>query len=152
MKRTIIVIVAMLTLTACGGSGSTDAGTTTAASTPAAATDPPTPTATPTPTESPSEPEARTIASAEDVVAATGCTGYELADEAAPFTSTYGTCTWKGARLQVYTFDNSADLAKFWDMVSAYGVTPKQAAVVGLVVAAPKSQKNLAELRQLLGA
>ena len=80
----------------------------------------------------------------------TGCTGYALSPDVAPGAATYGTCTWKGGRLQVYTFASAADQQVFWTAVKAFGAVPSQAAVVGLVVAAPADQRNLAALRAAL--
>lgn len=148
MKRTIVAAVAAaLLIAACGASADPPATTTNAPATSAS----PTPTVTPEESMPSSEPPAA-IATAEDVVAATGCTGYEVADQPAPFAATYGTCSWKGGRLQVYTFASEGDMASFFDSVKAFGVTESQVAVVGLVVAAPASQKNLAALRDALGA
>lgn len=155
MKRTLVAAAAAAVLLAgCSSSPAPAASTSpapVASSTPAATSSAPVVSETPTPEPSTSS-AVGPIESAEDVVAATGCTGYELADEAAPFTATYGTCTWKGGRLQIYTFASDVDMASFFETVRAFGVTEKQTAVVGLVVAAPKSQKNLAALRAALGA
>ncbi len=150
MKITGVLVVTALLLVGCSSSpqeatpGSSSPATPTSSGPAATSSAPAAESSTPA-----AEPV--TIETAEDVVTATGCTGYELADQAAPFSKSYGTCTWKGGRLQVYTFANDTDLASFWDAVRAFGVTPDQAAVVGLVVAAPESQKDLAALKAALG-
>lgn len=152
MKRTIIIAgAAVALLAACGSSGG-------AASTPAASTSSTAPapsSSSPEPTSSsaqPSEePSTQTIGSIEEAIERTGCTGYEVADEAAPFATEYGTCRWNGDRLQLYSFASEKDREKFLDLSADYGVTRGQVVICGLVVAALDKQKNTKKLRALLG-
>jgi hypothetical protein len=146
-RSAVALLLALPILAACAASPSPEAAVSTTPATTSAAAEP---SGEPTPTESSAPPEPRTIATAEDVVAATGCTGYALADTSAPFAATYGTCQWSGGRLQVYTFASEGDMASFFETVASFGVTPEQTAVVGLVVAAPESPRDLAELRAAL--
>ena len=141
------LLLAMPILAACAAPPSPNVAV---SSTPATTTAAAEPTPEPTATASSAPPESRTIATAEDVVAATGCTGYALADKPAPFAATYGTCKWSGGRLQIYTFASEGNMTSFWNAVAAFGVTPEQAAVVGLVVAAPESQRGQVALRAAL--
>jgi hypothetical protein len=148
MKRTTVVILLALALAGCGSSSSPGpaAAPTGASSSPSASASPSPPAATATPAATPSE----VSLTVEDAIAKTGCTGYKLSEEAAPFAATYGTCRWKGNRLQLYTFDDEAAREKFLDLSAEYGAPRSTLVIAGLLVAALDRQTDRALLKSTL--
>ena len=83
-------------------------------------------------------------------MARTGCTGYVKGSTPPPNAAGYGSCTWHGKRLTIYTFRNVAQQKKFLAAMRAEGLVRARVAVGGLVVAAPEDLARLPELRRLL--
>lgn len=90
----------------------------------------------PAPAPASSQPATET---AQQVAARIGCTGFKASE--APFVSSFGSCTFRGAKTNVYVFANASDQASFGKVVAAYGVTPAMEAVHGLVMAAPDASR-----------
>lgn len=154
MRRSLLFVTALtVALAGCGSSGEqTPTSAAPAASSSSSA--PSTPAAPPTPAPEPTsaEPtEAATVASIDEAIERTGCKGYKLADQAAPFSTEYGTCSWKGDRLQLYSFASEENREKFLELSAGYGVTREQVVICGLVVAALDKQAGIKPLRELLG-
>jgi hypothetical protein len=106
---------------------------------------------TPTPEPEPEpEPVVEEVASLDDAVSRIGCTGWAQSPDAAPFVDQWGTCTFEGARVQVYLIPSDDDYAAFVDAVSAYGVTEAQMIHVGPVVVAVDDQTKLDAVRAIL--
>ena len=83
-----------------------------------------------------------------DIVARTKCTGYVPSSTFVPFATTYGTCTYKGSRLQIYTFGKRSDLDSWYETVRQYGIVQSQVAQAGLTVSATDNPALLEALRQ----
>jgi hypothetical protein len=148
VKRAATVIMFAAGLAGCGSSSSSPsaapASVTVTSSPSVSSPAPATPKATPT-----VEPSGSSLA-LEEAIAKTGCTGYELAAEAAPFAATYGTCRWMGNRLQLYTFDDEASREKFLDLSAQYGAPRSSLVIAGMLVAALDRQTDRALLKTTL--
>jgi hypothetical protein len=145
MKRALVTLLAVAALAGCGSSSAAPPSPP-QTSTPAAGTT----SASPSPSPVASQPAAVASLTVEDAIAKTGCTGYKLAAEAAPFAATYGTCRWKGNRLQLYSFDDEASREKFLDLSAQYGAPRSSVVIAGLLVAALDRQTDRALLRTTL--
>ncbi len=78
------------------------------------------------------------------------CQGYVAGSVPPPHASGYGSCTWHGKRLVIYTFSSTAQRTAFFTAMAASGIVPGRVAMSGLVVAAPEDLSRLAELRAAL--
>jgi hypothetical protein len=84
------------------------------------------------------------------------CEGFDdLSEEAPEFVAEYGTCYLWGEVppnvAKLYGFASEQDMASFWAASEATGLTPDQAATVGLFVVYPDVPADLAELKDDLG-
>jgi hypothetical protein len=84
-------------------------------------------------------------------VALTGCTEFHAGTTPPPHAIAYGSCTWHGKRLTIYTVASTTGRRAFFTAMTASGIVPARVAVAGLVVVAPEDLARLGELRRLLG-
>ena len=84
------------------------------------------------------------------------CEGFDAGPEEAPeHVAEYGTCYLWGEDppnpVGLYRFDSESDMARFWTAVADEGMTPDQAATVGLIMVYPEVREDLPRLKRELG-
>lgn len=81
------------------------------------------------------------------------CEGFDARPEEAPeHVAEYGTCYLWGEDppnpVTLYRFNSESDMAEFWTAMAAEGITPDQAATVGLIVVYPEVPEDLPRLKR----
>ena len=84
------------------------------------------------------------------------CEGFDARPEEAPeHVAEYGTCYLWGEDppnpVSLYRFASESDMAEFWTTMADEGMTPDQAATVGLIMVYPDVPEDLPRLKRELG-